>query len=103
MRLTEFLKRCVSVSMLVCLYDQLHEVDTLSLKKCVSVVVMELHHGVSATNWANSSRLEEKETQLLLRAPEFPMAMFSHLKSFRCYEYYHPKKVPLIMGAVHTI
>ena len=48
-------KRCVSVLVVVCLYDQVDEVDMgspMSLKRCVSVSVVELHRGGSAANGA---------------------------------------------------
>ena len=52
------LQRCVSELVVVCLYNKLDEVDTvspMSLKRCVSVAVVELSLGGSATNGATPS------------------------------------------------
>ena len=52
------LQRCVSELLVVCLYNKLDEVDTvspMSLKRCVSVAVVELSLGGSATNVATPS------------------------------------------------
>ena len=52
MRLTQFLKRCVSAVAVKCPYNNIDEGDTVFLKSCVSasVTVVELHQGGSATN-----------------------------------------------------
>ena len=66
MRLTVLLKRRLSVSVVVCPYDQIGEADTVFLKRFVSVSVvnlkqvnfclgMELHRVGSATNRATLS------------------------------------------------
>ena len=42
MRSTHFLQRCLSVLVMVCQDDQVCEVDTVFLKRCVSISVVNL-------------------------------------------------------------
>ena len=48
MRLTQFLKRCVSAAAVECPYNKIDMVDKVFLKGCVSASVVELHWGGSA-------------------------------------------------------
>ena len=43
MRLTQFLKKCVSEAVVKCPYNEIDEVETVFLKRCVSASVVELH------------------------------------------------------------
>ena len=55
------LLRCVSVSVMECLLDQIdevHMVSSMSNKSCVSVSVVELALGGSATNRATQSSFD---------------------------------------------
>ena len=54
------LMRCVSVSVVECLYSQIDGVDMVSLmllKRCISLSVVELAPGVPATNQTLPSSL----------------------------------------------
>ena len=79
MRLTQFLKRCVSAAAVECPYDKIDEVDTVFLKKCVSASVVELYRGGSATNGANLSSLTNMHIQISLAFLREIFAIFSLL------------------------
>ena len=56
MRLTQFLKKCVSASAVECSYDEIDEVGKVFLQRCASAsAVMELHWVGSAANGATPS------------------------------------------------